>query len=70
MKLIHYPTYTACTYCSKSFKTDLYLRRHILSCHDNNKSMINSAYGNNNTNIYTQSDRHKSNNNTSLLRLN
>lgn len=68
MKLIHYPTYTACTYCSKSFKTDLYLRRHILSCHDNkNSTNYNSAYMNN-SNINDKRDRYTSSNTT--LRLN
>lgn len=33
MKLIHYPTYVQCQLCKKSFKTDLYLRRHIISAH-------------------------------------
>ncbi|RZB84917.1 zinc finger and BTB domain-containing protein 12, partial [Asbolus verrucosus] len=31
MKLIHYPTYVQCPVCKKPFKTDLYLRRHIMS---------------------------------------
>lgn len=34
MKLIHYPTYVECPICKKSFKTDLYLRRHTMSCHE------------------------------------
>lgn len=34
MKLIHYPTYVQCPVCRKPFKTDLYLRRHIISAHD------------------------------------
>ncbi|XP_045473792.1 modifier of mdg4-like isoform X2 [Harmonia axyridis] len=35
MKLIHYPTYVNCDICSKSFKTDLYLRRHMIGAHNN-----------------------------------
>ncbi|KAJ3642433.1 hypothetical protein Zmor_025222 [Zophobas morio] len=34
MKLIHYPTYVQCPICKKPFKTDLYLRRHIMSSHE------------------------------------
>jgi uncharacterized C2H2 Zn-finger protein len=34
MKLIHYPTYVQCPVCKKPFKTDLYLRRHIMSSHE------------------------------------
>lgn len=34
MKLIHYPTYVQCPICKKPFKTDLYLRRHIISSHE------------------------------------
>lgn len=37
MKLIHYPTYVQCPVCKKSFKTDLYLKRHIMSSHDMSK---------------------------------
>ncbi|KAF7269634.1 hypothetical protein GWI33_017317 [Rhynchophorus ferrugineus] len=33
MKLIHFPTYVTCGTCQKQFKTDLYLRRHIMSAH-------------------------------------
>nr|XP_023024412.1 protein abrupt-like isoform X1 [Leptinotarsa decemlineata] len=33
MRLIHYPTYVQCSFCHKQFKTDLYLRRHIMSAH-------------------------------------
>lgn len=45
MKLIHYPTYVSCSYCNKSFKTDLYLRRHVLSCHEaKSVNYNNSAY--------------------------
>ncbi|XP_030761603.1 longitudinals lacking protein, isoforms H/M/V-like isoform X5 [Sitophilus oryzae] len=33
MKLIHFPTYVNCLHCRKQFKTDLYLRRHVLSAH-------------------------------------
>ncbi|KAJ8984983.1 hypothetical protein NQ317_016894 [Molorchus minor] len=40
MKLIHYPTYVQCPFCGKSFKTDLYLRRHVISAHDG----LNSGY--------------------------
>ncbi|XP_057656639.1 GDNF-inducible zinc finger protein 1-like isoform X2 [Diorhabda carinulata] len=35
MRLIHYPTYVQCVYCQKQFKTDLYLRRHVISAHNN-----------------------------------
>nr|CAI5852450.1 unnamed protein product [Callosobruchus analis] len=33
MRLIHFPTYVRCHVCNKNFKTDLYLRRHIVSAH-------------------------------------
>ncbi|KAK4876065.1 hypothetical protein RN001_012487 [Aquatica leii] len=35
MKLIHNPTYVECHICKKPFKTDLYLKRHMISCHHN-----------------------------------
>ncbi|XP_017771794.1 PREDICTED: zinc finger and BTB domain-containing protein 14 isoform X3 [Nicrophorus vespilloides] len=34
MKLIHYPTFVSCPICAKSFKTDLYLRRHMGTAHE------------------------------------
>lgn len=37
MKLIHYPTYVQCPICKKQFKTDLYLRRHVMSSHEGAK---------------------------------
>ncbi|CAH0555266.1 unnamed protein product [Brassicogethes aeneus] len=44
MKLIHFPTYVQCHLCSKTFKTDLYLRRHIISSHDGlNKGNLKSG---------------------------
>lgn len=51
MKLIHFPRYVACNFCSKSFKTDLYLRRHMLSCHEAKPMTMNyntSAYSSTN----------------------
>ncbi|KAL3268041.1 hypothetical protein HHI36_007171 [Cryptolaemus montrouzieri] len=44
MKLIHYPTYVNCDICNKSFKTDLYLRRHMIGAHNNvqNRSFADS----------------------------
>ncbi|XP_031332677.1 broad-complex core protein isoforms 1/2/3/4/5-like isoform X2 [Photinus pyralis] len=40
MKLIHNPTYVECYICKKSFKTDLYLKRHIMSSHDSNRCAL------------------------------
>ncbi|XP_050510549.1 protein abrupt-like isoform X2 [Diabrotica virgifera virgifera] len=40
MRLIHYPTYVQCVFCQKQFKTDLYLRRHVISAHNN----VNATY--------------------------
>lgn len=36
MKLIHNPTLVTCKLCFKTFKTDLYLRRHLMGFHDIN----------------------------------
>ncbi|XP_015839148.1 protein bric-a-brac 1 isoform X2 [Tribolium castaneum] len=45
MKLIHYPTYVQCPVCKKPFKTDLYLRRHVMSAHEGPKTgPRNSAF--------------------------
>lgn len=38
MKLIHNPTLVTCKLCYKTFKTDLYLRRHLISFHELNAS--------------------------------
>lgn len=44
MKLIHFPTYVQCHLCKKTFKTDLYLRRHIISSHDGlNRGLVKSS---------------------------
>ncbi|KAK5645425.1 hypothetical protein RI129_006725 [Pyrocoelia pectoralis] len=40
MKLIHNPTYVECYICKKSFKTDLYLKRHIMGSHDTNRCAL------------------------------
>lgn len=50
MKLIHNPTYVECAVCRKSFKTDLYLRRHMISAHHghhHHNSHKNNDYDNN-----------------------
>lgn len=38
LRLIHNPTIVTCKLCSKPFKTDLYLRRHLSSYHGENLS--------------------------------
>lgn len=38
MRLIHNPQSVTCPICSKSFKTKLYLKRHLVSFHDVNPS--------------------------------
>ncbi|CAH1977059.1 unnamed protein product [Acanthoscelides obtectus] len=40
MRLIHFPTYVRCHVCNKNFKTDLYLRRHIVSAHGGFMGML------------------------------
>lgn len=42
MRLIHNPTVVTCKICSKTFKTDLYLRRHLASFHEINLN-VNSV---------------------------
>lgn len=64
MKLIHYPTYVQCQICSKSFKTDLYLRRHTISCHDQ-KALKTSNFDSKIT-YQTRSSRSSLGMNTSL----
>lgn len=43
MKLIHYPTYVQCPICKKNFKTDLYLRRHLMSSHEGSMNGRNTS---------------------------
>ncbi|XP_018335592.1 protein bric-a-brac 1-like isoform X4 [Agrilus planipennis] len=50
MKLIHFPTYVECHVCRKTFKTDLYLRRHMISAHEMtsaNRNIVQNAFGTN-----------------------
>lgn len=41
MRLIHNPTHVECPVCSKSFKTTLYLKRHLVGCRVNHNKTGN-----------------------------